>query len=203
MKAQQGKKPIVWGLTGPTGAGKSTVTALLSQHGFAAVDADALAHEATQAQSPCLSLLAQAFSPVILRPDGSLDRAELARRAFSSEQAHQTLNDIVHPFVMARMRGILETEEAERFVLDVPLLFESGADALCDRTLAVLAPAALRLSRIMQRDGISEQRARQRMKAQPDDAFYRERADDILENDGAPQTLVRQVKALLNREGFI
>lgn len=175
------------GLTGPTGSGKSELSAWLAAQGAAIIDCDALAREVTVAGHPCLAKLAEAFSPQILRPDGSLDRARLASLAFSSEQGRLLLDSITHPYILALCHEREAAAVAAGYtcvVWDAPLLFESGLDADCTETVAVLASPETRLARIMARDGIAEDAARVRMMAQPDDAFYRDQATAVLQNDG-------------------
>ena len=173
---------FILGLTGPSGAGKSEVARLLAEKGIPLVDADALVREVQKPGSPCLKALADAFSSAILRPDGSLDRGKLAELAFGSPEQTQRLNRIVHPAVIAlseeRLRQAADAG-ARAAVLDAPLLFESGMDRLCGRTAAVLAPAAERLRRIRQRDGITE----------PADEYYIARASLVIRNDGSAAQL--------------
>lgn len=181
------EKGMVIGLTGPTGAGKSELTALLTKAGIPVVDTDILAREVTQPGHPCLQKLAAAFSSAILRSDGSLDRRELAARAFATPQGRATLNAITHPPVLARAQQLVEKHFAAGaacVVIDAPLLFESGGDTLCDRTVAVLAAPHTRLARIMQRDNLTEEQARVRMNAQPSEEYYTARVDEVLRNDG-------------------
>lgn len=173
---------LVIGLTGPTGAGKGAVGRLLAAHGAFIIDTDRIAREVVEAGSPTLTALAEAFGQDILRPDGSLDRAALAAKAFQNKETQATLNAITHPAIIARSRALLAACEAPMAVIDAPLLFEAGMETLCDTTLAVLAPAAVRKARIMARDGIDSTRADARMRVQPDDAFYRDRAAYTIEN---------------------
>ena len=175
---------IKLGLTGPTGAGKSTVARLLEQNGIPLVDADAIARTVTEKGSPVLSALADTFGKDILFPDGSLDRRALAAVAFSSKENTEKLNAVTHPAILARIRRALADATGDAVVLDAPLLFETGLDALCDHTAAIVADEAVRLARITARDGISEEEAKKRMAVQPDTAFYAARADILLYNNG-------------------
>lgn len=185
------------GLTGPTGAGKGEVGRLLAAHGALIIDTDKIAREVVRRGEPTLAALAQAFGQDILLADGSLDRAALAAKAFQSRETQQRLNAITHPAIIARSKERLENSTAPLAVIDAPLLFEAGMDTLCDTTVAVLAPASVRRARIMKRDGISQERATERMRVQPDDAFYLERADHTLINDGDRDALALQVGAFL------
>lgn len=192
---------IKLGLTGPTGAGKSTVARLLEQNGIPLVDADAIARTVTEKGSPVLSALADAFGNDILFPDGSLDRRALAAVAFSSKENTEKLNAVTHPAILARIRRALADATGDAVVLDAPLLFETGLDALCDHTVAIVADEAVRLARITARDGISEEAAKKRMAVQPDTAFYAARADILLYNNGvrSPAMLAADLLAQIGR----
>lgn len=187
----------VLGLTGPTGAGKGVATARMKAAGVLVIDTDRIAREVVEKGQPCLAALVEAFGDGILREDGSLDRAALAATAFTDEASHQRLNAITHPFIIERSLEIMKQSNSTRAVIDAPLLFESGMDRLCDVTAAVLAPAAMRLERIMRRDDIDARRAKERMDAQPDDAFYRDRVDHSLDNNGDLSAFEAAVDALM------
>ncbi len=190
------------GLTGPTGAGKSTVAAVFSAAGLPVIDADKLAREVTLPGEPALLSLADAFGADILLPDGSLDRKKLAARAFADKDSTARLNGITHPAIIKKTNAAFAAAKAagqKAVVLDAPLLFEASLDKICDHTVAVLAPEEIRLIRICERDGLSEDAARQRMNAQPEDDFYIARADTVLHNTGTPDDLEKQAKALLSR----
>ena len=192
---------IKLGLTGPTGAGKTTVARLLEQNGIPLVDADAIARTVTEKGSPVLSALADTFGKEILFPDGSLDRRALAAVAFSSKENTEKLNAVTHPAILARIRRALADATGDAVVLDAPLLFETGLDALCDHTAAIVADEAVRLARITARDGISEEEAKKRMAVQPDTAFYADRADILLYNNGdrSPAMLAADLLAQIGR----
>ncbi len=191
----------VVGLTGPTGAGKSTVADEWRRLGWPVIDADRLARRAVAPGSACLQMLADAFGADILDADGRLNRSALADRAFASPTATEQLNRITHPAILALIRQQLEAlaDAGEGLaVLDAPALFEAGADALCHMVVAVLAPAELRLKRIRQRDGLDEEAARRRMEAQPTDAFYARSGVLPLNNDQTPEALQEQAARLFS-----
>lgn len=191
---------VILGLTGPTGAGKSTVAGLLAGLGFAVIDADQVAREVMEPGSPLLSELRDRFGGDILREDGSLNRKLLAARAFSSKEGSAALNAITHPAICRRAKSQMEALAAagNSFLLfDAPLLFESGADQICDVTACVVADEERRLARILARDGISRDEGLLRMSAQPPASFYTGRCDYVLENNGDAGQLKTQVKALM------
>lgn len=181
------QKPVVLGLTGPTGSGKSAVADVLKSHGAVIIDADKVAREVVEKGEPCLTALVEEFGADILNADGTLDRRALAAKAFASDEQTARLTALTHPFILARMREELAEAEAAGaalIVVDAPLLFESKFDSVCDNTVAVLAPREARLARICARDGISEKAAAARMARQPDDDFYAARATRLIRNDG-------------------
>ena len=132
-------KSLVIGLTGSIGSGKSTVSRLFAARGFCIIDADILARRAVEPGTEALAALVKRFGKDVLRADGSLDRALLAERAFATAEATAELNAIVHPAVIRLLREELDAAKHRGeavIVLDVPLLFQTGLEALCDRIVA-------------------------------------------------------------------
>ncbi len=192
---------IVIGLTGPTGAGKSTVAAALEHAGCKIIDADRIAREVV-VQPECLAQLTAEYGTDIVQPDGGLNRRLLAQRAFSTPQKSVRLNEITHPIIL---KEILRQIEQERFgtakavIMDAPLLFESGADQYCAKTIAVIAPAEKRLARVMNRDSISAEQAKARMGAQQPDSYYLDRADYVFDGSADTQSVPAKAQALLEQ----
>ena len=181
IDCKKGRRII--GVTGRSGCGKSLLSARLEQLGAQVLDADKIYAELLQTENPMTGMLNHRFPGVW--KDGVLDRKKLADIVFSDEQARLDLNFITHSQVKAEMHYRTVHSDSKLIVLDVPLLFESGIDRLCDLTLAVLADREGSLLRIMKRDGIDRPRAEARLNSQPDDAFYRARADLLLHNRGS------------------
>ncbi len=184
------------GLTGQTGAGKSAVADYLSQRGFAVLNADKMVADVYRESPVCLKAVAACFGGDILRADGSLDRPLLAKRAFSSPENTALLGKIVHPFVIAETLRLLKVQEG-MVILDAPQLFESNMDVLCDCIIGVTAPEELRLERILRRDHLTEEQARERMKAQLDESFFRENTDHLIENNGDLPQLYARLETLI------
>lgn len=180
---------LIIGLTGPSGAGKGT----FAQHlPFPCLDTDKTAREVVKKGSPCLDELCAAFGSEILLPDGELDRKALGALAFSDKERLATLNRITHRYISEKVKQWLnerETEGESAVILDAPQLFESGEDALCDITVAVLSDSKTRLSRILSRDGVPEEYARARMASQKPDEFFREHCTYVIENNGTEKEL--------------
>lgn len=177
---------LIIGLTGQTGAGKSTVAGLLQKkHGFQVIDADKIARSVTEKGSPVLATLAREFSQEILNSDGSLNRRRLGETAFSSKENTQKLNSITHPAITRVVVSELKRFEAEgcsACIVDAALLFGSGIEELCDFTAAVVAPEDVREERIVARDSITPQAAKKRMAAQPAQEEYTRNADITVRN---------------------
>ncbi len=189
----------VYGLTGKTGAGKSTVAAFLKEKGFYIIDGDVIARHITDKDKPALRLLAGFFGEDIIKYDGTLDRRLLASRAFSSQENTDMLNFITHPLIAEEFRSELEKAEKEGYekaVIDAAALLESECKDLCSKIIVVYAPEAMRLKRILSRDGITEEEAKRRMKAQKSDEYYFSFADIIVKSF-PPHNLEEQLECIL------
>ena len=185
------------GVTGRTGSGKSMLTSMLADRCSAVLDADCIYAELLRTDRAMLDGIAARF-PGTVR-DGVLDRKALGAAVFSDDAARLDLNRLTHPAVFRECARRIGEAAPGVILLDVPLLFESGIDRLCDLTLGVTAPKALSLARIMARDGISEQAARARFDSQPNDRFYERRCDLLLRNDGGLDEFRAQIAQLFDR----
>lgn len=173
------------GLTGQSGAGKTTISEVWRQHGFGAIDCDRLAHSVMNG-ADCLNALTAAFSKDILDKDGNLDRKALGRIVFSDAESLKLLNATSHPFIMSELKKMIEEMSSKYSVImvDAPTLFESGADKLCQKTVGIIADREILLKRICQRDSISLEEGKKRLDSQRDAAFFSSRCDIIIENSG-------------------
>ena len=189
----------VIGVTGPSGSGKSLFGSFLRQHGHTVIDADGVYHSLLLPPSPCLDALRDAFGDRVFQADGSLDRSALSEIVFHDEEKLALLNKTVLGFVLTKIREMIRERErlGEDFVIvDAPTLIESGFHRECDRVVSILSPTAQRLRRIMERDGISEERALSRIQAQKDEDFYRAHSDLLLVNEGTEAEFFEKAKAL-------
>lgn len=190
------------GLTGPTGAGKGAVASLLAGHGIPSIDTDAVYRELLIPPSPLLDELAAVFGQEVLTEEGLLNRVVLAAKVFSPgcEEQLKRLNSVTHPHILNEVRRRLavyakswrDSGEPIAVMVDAPQLYESGFDRECEIICSVLAPKKTRLARIMERDGMTEERARARMNAQRSDSFYR-KAGYVIVNDGDMEELEEEV----------
>ena len=174
--------PLVIGFTGPTGAGKTSALRALEQLGGLVLDCDAIYHELLRTDGALRGAIAGAFGPVFAA-DGGLDRQKLGNLVFGDPAALETLNGIIYARLPRELRRRMDESDAAVVGIDAINLIESGLDGMCRRTVAVIAPAETRVVRIMARDGIPEEYARLRVRAQKDEAFYRARCTDVLVND--------------------
>ena len=186
------------GLTGQSGAGKSTVAEVFAKLGAYVINADMIVAELYNAGSPCLKAVAAEFGQDILNPDGTLDRKLLAQRAFASRERTDALNRLVHPFVTARLFELLRGAEGI-VVFDAPQLFEANADVICDAVVAVTADKDIRVNRIIKRDSLSEEQAMLRVNAQYGEEYFRARADYIIENNFDEESLRSQAEKVYNK----
>ncbi|MDQ1467096.1 MAG: dephospho-CoA kinase [Actinomycetota bacterium] len=184
------------GLTGGIGSGKSTVASLLAARGAVVVDADAIAREVVEPGSPVLARLAERFGPDIVGPEGRLDRARLAERAFADEESRRDLDAITHPAIGEEfLRRVAAAPAGAVVVHDVPLLAEAKNPARYRGIIVVEAPRDLRLARLSAR-GIPAADAERRMAQQATDEERRALATWVLDNSGDLDSLRAQVDAL-------
>lgn len=196
---------LIIGLTGPSGAGKGLFSQIMREkYSIDSIDADEVYHALLIPPSPCLDQLCERFGKEILSPDGTLDRSALARIVFSPEDTSERenrindLNAITHRFVVKEIERLLtETEKkgTRCVILDAPTLYESGLDKRCGLLVTVTADKETRVSRITERDRLSEEAARLRIRGQKNGDFYESRADTVLYNDGTPEEFERTVSA--------
>ena len=187
---------FIVGLTGPTGSGKSTACKAAEDLGFFVIDCDKTARKAAEDKN-CLKALVSAFGKAILNADGSLNRMALAKKAFFDKQSTQLLNDTIFPFILEILKGEINGAKNDYILLDAPTLFESGVDALCNETCAILSDSKIRLERIIKRDNLDESAAKLRMSAGKDDQYYKEKTKHILYNNTSEKELYEAFTRLL------
>jgi dephospho-CoA kinase len=181
------------GLTGGIGSGKSTVAAMLAARGAVVIDADQIARHVVEPGMPALAALAERFGADIVGPDGRLDRAELAARAFVSPEARKDLEAITHPAIGAEfLRLVAEAPEGAVVVHDVPLLVESTKGYDYAAVIVVEAPLDVRLDRLEAR-GVPRDDAMRRIAQQATDEERRAVATYLLDNSGDVAHLEQQV----------
>lgn len=185
------------GLTGQSGAGKTTVSAVFRRNGFDIIDADVISREVMQAGSPCLAELTEVFGSGILTPEGELNRKKLGGIVFSDKEKLRQLNAICYPYIIFRI--IKKIEElakggAKLILLDAPTLFEANADDLCDLIISVTAKKEIREKRIMLRDGISAEDAAKRFSSQYSEHFFVTHSDFVIKNNKSVELLTAKAE---------
>jgi len=173
------------GLTGQTGAGKSTVSETFRGCGIEVIDCDHVCHEVLKNDKQLLADLALEFGIGILNEDGALERKRLGAIVFNHKEKLLRLNKIIFPYIIAEvMRRVEQLRRAgvRLVVLDAPTLFESGLDKECADIVSVIAPETERLNRIMVRDHLTDAEARSRIASQHSDDFYTARSTLVLRN---------------------
>ena len=162
-------KPYIIGLTGGIACGKSTVAEYLEKQGLFVIDADAISHEVTAPGGEALAPIAEAFGQGVFNPDGQLNRRALGELVFSDVGFRRTLEGIIHPLVQRKtVQAIREAgQKGEKVVvLNVPLLFETGMDALCDECWVVSLDRETQVKRLMARDALTASEADKRIESQ-------------------------------------
>ncbi len=187
------------GLTGMSGAGKSTVAAILAKKGFRIIDCDALVHSLYE-DIRYFRLVRDAFGEEYIC-GGAVDRKKLGALVFSDPNALKKLNETVSPFIMrAVTERILEAKaDGVSTVLDAPLLFEYGLERHCDAVIGVTVDIETAVRRLLDRDHRSETELRARLSSQHDGAFFREHCDHVLENNADEQALAAALEDILEK----
>ena len=191
----------VAGITGPSGGGKSAFCRnilSLFPGNILYIDADEVYHRLLSDPLGCLSQkILESFPEA--RQDGRLQRGLLAQVVFRSKVRLELLNKIAHKAVLEEIRRLMEESSRPVVLLDVPLLFESGLDRICTITAGIISEKEQRLKRVLSRDNISESDALMRFENQPDAAFYEQRCDIIVKNDGDEDGLLGKSKAFAEK----
>lgn len=191
----------VIGLCGQSGAGKSSAADYFEAHGLTVCDCDKISREVMSKGTDCTREVISVFGDGICH-NGEIDRKALGKIVFSDAEGLKTLTEITHRYIKAEVYRQLEEARksgVEMFVIDAPLLFESGLDADCDTTLAIVANREVRVERIMARDGIDRELAEKRIDSQLDEAELCRLADNVIENNGDKKALVKAVYEFIRR----
>lgn len=187
---------IILGLTGSIGMGKSTTAGMFREAGIPVHDADAAVHELySGAAAPLIEI---AFPGTVI--DGVVDRRKLGERVIGKAQEMKRLEAIVHPLVAEMRNRFLEeaaANGAELAVLDIPLLYETGGEKLCDYVVVVTAPAEVQRDRVLARPEMTEEKFQAILAKQVPDAEKRKRADFTIDTSLGFEAARQQVKAII------
>lgn len=197
---------MIIGLTGASGSGKSTVAKLFSSSGFCVIDCDEISRT-LDTDPEYISKIKDAFgASVISFFDGKkrVDRKALAKAVFGDNalpNAVKTIDSISHPMIIEKIKSTVRAGEksARAFVIDAPLLFDSGLDKMCNVTVGVVAPEKARIARLCLRDGIDEKTAERRFKNQKSDDFIKSNCDFVINNDKTEEELFSLTREVIEK----
>lgn len=195
----------ILGLTGGIASGKSTVSAYLAQNGALIIDADLIARQVVAKKSSGLKQIVAKFGEEILTASGELDRKKLGKLVFSNKDLLKALTDITGPLIRAEILREIEAAkkaQVKLVVLDIPLLFETGYQTLCDKVMVVTIPSKLQLERVMKRDNLSAAEARKRIANQLPASKRNELADVLIDNSKSVAETYQQVLKWLKIEAL-
>lgn len=197
--------PKVIGLTGGIASGKSTVSELLTAHGFKIVDADIASRKAVEKGSEGLEQVRATFGEEAIDEDGNMDRGYVGDIVFNYPEKRLELNEIVHPIV----RNIMEQEkeaflkDSYNVIMDIPLLYENELQDTVDEVWLVYTSESIQIDRLMQRNDISMEDAKARVYSQISIDKKRRMADHVIDNRDSKLDLKQNLEQLLTDEGYI
>jgi dephospho-CoA kinase len=194
---------LIVGLVGRAGSGKSSVARALAARGARVLDADRLGHEVTDRDPDVRAALLAEYGPAVYLDDGSLNRRLVAAIVFSSPDALASLNRLVHPRILQRLRSQLAALAGEGFrgpvIVDAALMLDWAFERECDAVLAVIAPEADQVARLVAARHWSEEETRRRLATQRPNAGFAAAADEVIDNHGTEAELVAAAGAALER----
>lgn len=190
---------LVFGLTGGSGAGKSTAADIFRRLGVYVVDADKIARIIVEKGEPCLEELRAEFGNCIIDCNGSLNRRKLGDIVFGDEKKLKSLNEITHKYIKKEIMIALSNVNCEIAAVDGAVIIGSNVEELCSFIVSVLADRDIRLRRIAVRDGLSCEQAENRLKSQPEDDFYIQNSEYVIYNNGSAAVLERKVKEVYEK----
>ena len=188
------------GLTGQSGAGKTTVSDTFRNNGFAVINCDITARKVTETGSDCNKELSS-FFPCCFDEQFTLDRQKLAKEVFSDKNKLKKLDAIIYPHIISEIRNEIKllSDEYEYIVLDAPTLFEAGADRLCDIVVSVTAEEKIRFERIKKRDNIDEKLIEKRFSSQHTEEFFEKKSDFIIRNNSGISDAVKDTLNVIEK----
>ncbi|MBF0814160.1 MULTISPECIES: dephospho-CoA kinase [Staphylococcus] len=197
--------PKVIGLTGGIASGKSTVSELLTAHGFKVVDADIASRQAVEKGTEGLARVKEVFGDEAIDEDGNMNRSYVGEVVFNQPEKRLILNEIVHPIV----RDIMEKDKEEylkqgyNVIMDIPLLFENDLQETVDEVWLVYTSESIQIDRLMERNDLSMEEAKARVYSQISIDKKRRMADHVIDNRDTKLELKQNLENLLLEEGYI
>ena len=196
FKVISAKEKTIIGLTGHSGAGKTTVSEIFKNEGFTVINADAVSRDVSESEKG-KEALKVAFGKEIFNND-TLDRKKLADVVFSDNEKLKLLNATILPIICERILEMLNSETNSLILLDAPTLFESGLNRICDKIVSVTADFEILKTRIIERDGLTSENAEKRLSSQKTTQFFKENSDYIVENNENLEELRQNTLKIIN-----
>lgn len=197
---------MIIGLTGSIATGKSTIANMLKEYGLPIVDADLVARQVVEPGTETLAKIEESFGADVIKEDGTMDREKVGSIIFQQPEKRQVLNSIIHPAIraeMLRQRDEYIANGEPHVVMDIPLLFESKLQHFVEKILVVSVKEETQLTRLMERNGFSEEEARARIATQLPIQVKVQGADAIVYNDGTLEQSKEQLDAILKNWAVI
>lgn len=192
------------GLTGMSGAGKTTACESFEACGADIINCDNVARVVVEKGKPALSELKAHFGNDIILPDGSLDRKKTGNIIFSDACERKAFNDIIYPYISYEMviNAVEYIKNGSQYILlDAPTLFESGTDSFCDFIVSVVSEREDSIGRIMKRDNLTREEAENRLSSQHGEEFYRNKSDFCIVNNGTKEELKKKIRDIFSLIG--
>lgn len=199
LSAASHTQPLVIGLTGGIGSGKTTVANGFAKLGVPLIDADLIARELVEPGQAALEEIRAVFGPGCLTAEGRLDRAHIQQRIFNDKTLRLRLEAILHPVIRKRIKDLISDIRTAYCIVVIPLLLETGQDDLVDRILVIDAPEEEQIKRVAARDKLSHNAILRIMHTQADRETRLASADDIIVNNSDLETLTSQILSLHRR----
>lgn len=191
---------MIIGLTGSIASGKSAVAKMIQSYGLPIVDADVVARQVVEPGSKTLKKIAEVFGQDVIAPDGTMDRAKVGSIIFHDETMRKQLNGIIHPAIreeMIRQRDEFISYGEKNVFMDIPLLFESKLEHFVEKIIVVSVSEKVQLSRLMARNGFTEEEAKARISTQMPVKEKEALADAVIDNNGTLEQTAIQLQNIL------
>ena len=193
---------LILGLTGGIATGKSTADHIFKQKGIPIIDADQIAHDLYQVGKPAWKKIKDQFGREYLNPDQTINRKKLGQLVFNDQNELELLNKITHPLVHEEINRQIKQEISKKsrlVILDIPLLFESHAEKMCDQVLVITLPEKMQITRLMERNNLTKEQAIARIHSQMPLSEKEAKATYVISNSGTVNDLCEKLDNLLNK----
>lgn len=193
------EKVKVIGLTGMSGAGKSTACEIFRESGFDNINCDLICREIVEKGKPCLNEIADFFGNSVLTEGGELNRPQMGKLIFTDSEKRIALNGIMYPYVSYIVIKRILCTNNRYVIIDAPTLFESGIDDICDIIVSIVAERETLIKRVTRRDGIDEKSAAERLSSQHCSQYYAERSDFLISNNETNDVFINKITEAIVR----